>query len=217
MMHPEDSVLPIFGLVPAHFHQALFRTIARQRFHKIFGPLQARFAELGLPPAPGDPMSKRPTVAQDLISVMEAGHVRAAGAVRSVDGHNVTFADGATRHVDVIICATGYHIAFPFLDPSIADTAGDDLQLFCGAMSAVRNDLFFVGLGRPAGAFWPLAEAQSRLAAATFSGTYRPPERAEIKRRARPAMASLLFNPALYGRELRDELRRGGVRARRAR
>ena len=53
-------------------------------------------------------------------------------------------------------------------------------------MSPVRHDLFFAGLGRPTGAFWPVAEAQSRLAAATFAGTYRPPSADEVRRRARP-------------------------------
>ncbi len=216
MTHPKDRVLPIFRLVPPGLRQRVFAAVARPRFRKSLGSLQARFAQLGLPPAPMDPLSTRPTVAQDLLPALEAGEISARGAVTGVDGQNLTFADGEVQYADAVICATGYHLAFPFLDPSIADTRGDDLRLFCRTMSPARADLFFVGLGRPSGAFWPIAEAQSRLAAATFAGTYLAPAKRELARLARPVMTGAAFNPALYGLEMNEELHRGAVRARRA-
>ena len=72
-----------------------------------------------------------------------------------------------------------------------------------------RHDLFVVGVSRPTGAFWPIAELQAQFAAALLSGRYALPPQAEIERRAEPILRRRAFNPALYGLAVREELRRG--------
>jgi hypothetical protein len=80
-----------------------------------------------------------------------------------------------------------------------------------------RHDLFIVGVSRPTGAFWPIAEMQAKLAAARLSGRYLLPRQAAIDRRSGPILRRRAFNPALYGLAIREELRRGERRAKRGR
>jgi hypothetical protein len=65
------------------------------------------------------------------------------------------------------------------------------------------------------GAFWPIAEAQARWIAAVLTGRCALPSQAAIDRRSGPIMRRPAFNPALYGLELREEIRRGERRRRR--
>jgi hypothetical protein len=71
--------------------------------------------------------------------------------------------------------------------------------------------LFFVGVSRPTGAFWPIAEAQANFVAALLTHRYSLPEAGEVRRRARPMLDRLAMNPGLYGLSLREELARGRV------
>ncbi|MGE6698982.1 flavin-containing monooxygenase [Hyphomonas sp. NPDC076900] len=215
MVHPEDPVLPVFKLLPEKLHQPLFAWIAKKAIRKQFGGQMKRMVELGLPPPPDHPFDKRPTVAQDLLAALEAGDVQARGEILALEGREAVFADGRRAPADVIVCATGFHLAFPFLDASLADTAGDDLRLFRAVMSPRRHDLFFAGLGRPTGAFWPVSEVQARFAAAVLSGAYALPPQAEIDRHASGVNSGKAFNPALYARAMRNEMRRGAARRQR--
>lgn len=213
MAHPEDPVLPFFKFLPASLHQPLFALIAKRVIRKQFGAHMQRLVELGLPPPPDHPLTKRPTVAQELLPALESGEVRARGAIRSLEGGEAVLESGERIPADIIVCATGYHLAFPFLDTSVADTHGDNLRLFRAVMSPSRHDLFFTGLGRPSGAFWPISEVQARFAAAVLSGSYQLPRQVEIERHSAGVNSGNAFNPALYGRAMRRELARGRARA----
>jgi hypothetical protein len=86
------------------------------------------------------------------------------------------------------------------------------VRLFLGTMHPERHDLFIAGVSRPMGAFWPIAEVQARCVGALLSGRYRLPARRSIRRRTTPILKRTAFNPALYGLEVREELRRGAHR-----
>lgn len=216
MMHPEDPVIPLLRPLPASARNALFAWIARRAIHRNYAGRMKRLQELGLPPPPDHPLSKRPTVAQDLLDALETGEVKAVGAIDHLTSDAAILRDGTRLPADVILCATGFHLAFPFLDPELADTAGDDLRLFKNVMSPSRHDLFFAGLGRPSGAFWPVSEVQSKFAAAALSGRYIPPAQAVIDRQSQGVNSGYAFNPALYGLDIKEELKRGAARARKA-
>lgn len=215
MVHPEDKLLPIFSILPENLRQPLFSWIAKKAIRKQFGAQMDRLVALGLPPPPDHPLSKRPTVAQDLLPALEAGEVTARGPIRALEGKEAIYADGTRAPADIVICATGFHLALPFLDASAADTSGDDLPLYRAVMSPHRRDLFFAGLGRPSGAFWPISEVQARFAAALLSGAYALPAQAEIDRHTRGVNTGEAFNPAIYAASIRAELKRGAARAKR--
>ncbi len=125
------------------------------------------------------------------------------------------FADASCEPADVVIYATGYRLRDPYLSSEWADPDDDDLALFLGTMHPARHDLFVVGVSRPTGAFWPIAEVHAQFAAAVLSGRYQPPREPSIRARSRPILGRRAFNPALYGLAVREEIRRGERRARR--
>ena len=213
MMHPCDPVPAFFRLLPARLRDELFAKLSARMFHQRFAQRMRRFEELGLPPPPADPNSKRATVCEPLLAALESGAVQARHAITRFDGKQVAFADGHVAEADVVIYATGFHLRYPYLPNDLVDTRDDDLELFMGTLHPQRHDLFIVGVGRPTGAFWPIAEVHAQLAAALLGGRYQLPPTRRMAARARPILGGRSFNPALFGRAMREEIARGEKRA----
>lgn len=213
MLHPCDPVPDGLARLPAWLREWLFARVGRRMFHRMFGERMRRFRELGLPRPPRSPFVKRATVCDPLLEALESGVVVARPGIERFEGREVVFADGARGQADIVICATGYHLRFPYLDADLVDTADDDLRLFLGTLHPRRHDLFVIGVSRPTGGFWPIAEVQAQFAAALLSGRYALPGRRAVDRRARPILNRPAFNPALYGLRVREEIARGERRA----
>jgi cation diffusion facilitator CzcD-associated flavoprotein CzcO len=213
MMHPHDPVPSALRALPRPAREWLFGRIAARRFRQMFGARMRRFAELGLPPPPANPQDKRATICDPLLDSLESGAVVARPGIERFEGKELVFRDGSRERADVVLYATGYHLRYPYLPADLVDTRDDDLVLFLGALHPRRHDLFIVGVSRPTGAFWPIAEVQAQFAAALLSGRYALPRQAEIDRRAGPILRRRAFNPALYGLAVREELARGARRA----
>ncbi len=127
-----------------------------------------------------------PTVNSELLYQLRHGKVTRRRGIKAVEGHKVVFDDGYEAEYDIILAATGYKIATPFLDPTLLDFSdADRLELYLRMFYPSVPDLVFIGLTQPQGAIWPLSELQSRLAAAYIDGAYRWPkdilERAEAE------------------------------------
>ena len=210
--HPLDPVPWIFAALPESIRDRVFNAIGKLVIKKQFGEYNRRLERAGLPPPPDNPLAKRPTVADGLAEKLEAGELRAVGSMEQVDGRRITFKDGLVNEFDVVICATGYGLSYPYLDQRYLDTSGDDMLLYRGLMHPEHHSLFVVGVSRPTGGFWPIAEAQSQFIAKLLAGTYRLPEQEEIEKHTSPVMNRDAFNPALYGLSLRSELQRGARR-----
>ena len=213
MMSAFDPVPAPLRALPRAAREWLFARMAARKMRKMLGERMRRFAALGLPPPPANPLDKR---ASDLRS--DPGRARerrvlARPGIERFEGKEMVFRDGSRERADVVVCATGYHLRYPYLPAELVDTRDDDLTLFLGAMHPRRHDLFIVGVSRPTGAFWPIAELQAMFAAALLSGRYALPSQREIERRAQPILRRRAFNPALYGLAMREELHRGARRA----
>lgn len=207
--NPSDEVPTFLRWLPEDARMAVFTSMTRRGMRKRFGPLGERLQAAGLPAPPSDPLSKRPTVNQDVVSRLADGAIAMRGEISELAGEEVIYRDGTREAVDVIVCATGYHVSYPYLDQSILDTSGDDVQLFRGTLHPTRNDLFVIGISRPTGGFWPIAEAQAQFAAAMLTGEYVPPTGAAREKRVGPVINRIAMNPALYALGLRDAVKRG--------
>jgi len=213
MMHPCDPIPAPFRALPRAPREWLFGKIAARMLRRMLGERMARFAALGLPPPPASPQEKRATICDPILDCLERGAVVARPAIERFEGKEVVWTDGTRERADVVLCATGYHLRYPYLPADLVDTRDDDLTLFLGAMHPRRHDLFILGVSRPTGGFWPIAEIHAQFAAALLSGRYALPRQAEIDRRAGPILRRRAFNPALYGLAMREELARGARRA----
>lgn len=209
MSHPTDDVPEHLVKLSELEREDMLTHFASQKIRDTYADRMKRFEAVGLPPAPQYPLIKRPTLSENLLQCLEDGSVLAKSNITELQGDKVQFANGEQLPADIIICATGYKLSYPYLNQDIADTSENDLTLFCGIVPPERTDLFFIGVSRPTGAFWPIAEAQSKYIAAILTGASHLPNQDEMTRRARPMLNRVAMNPGLYGLMLREEIERG--------
>jgi dimethylaniline monooxygenase (N-oxide forming) len=145
--------------------------VAYKAILALGGPSQSKS---GIPRPDAPLLSQHPTVSQDLIGLAKSGKIRIVGNVARLDGNAVAFADGSTVKADVIIYATGYNIAFPFLDTSIVGVLDNEVDLYQMVVPVDVPGLYFVGLIQPVGALPPLAEQQARRVAQLIDGATLP-------------------------------------------
>ena len=112
---------------------------------------------------------------------LESGAVTLKPAIAYLDGDSAVFTDGMRVQVDTIVCATGYLLSFPFLDPSILPGSMDGLDLYRLVFAPEWPTLAFIGMFRVSGPAPPVAEMQARWATQIFRGTVRLPAPAEMR------------------------------------
>jgi dimethylaniline monooxygenase (N-oxide forming) len=112
----------------------------------------------------------------DVLAQVRAGRVVPRRDVARCDGRTVHFTDGTKADVDHIITCSGYRIALPFLDG--VGAGSDPRGWYKYVFSPDDPSLAFVGFARPIfGSIPGIAELQSRLVAAVFSGRVALPDR----------------------------------------
>ena len=94
-------------------------------------------------------------------------------------------ADGSSVEADVIVCATGYRMRFPFFDDDETELHPDSehrYPLFKRMIKPGIDHLFFMGLAQSSPTIVNLAEQQSKLLAGLLTGTYALPPMADQER-----------------------------------
>lgn len=97
-------------------------------------------------PKPDYPLDGAHPVMNSLI-LYHIGHgdIVPKGEVTGFAGKTVTFADGGSAEIDLIIYATGYRRDFPFLDRNLLQWKGDIPDLFLHSTPRNHDDLLFMG------------------------------------------------------------------------
>jgi hypothetical protein len=123
-----------------------------------------------------------PTVSADLLNRIGHGRIAVKPNIARIDGSEVHFADGTSETVDTIVWCTGYRITFPFLDPSLLATAGNQVSLYRRVVHPERTGLYFIGLVQPLGAIMPIAERQAEWIADVLEGNVALPDPERMRR-----------------------------------
>ncbi len=160
---PLGSLLPL--AVQRTFYSALVR-LARGRQESY-----------GMPVPPTKLLNEHPTLSTELLPLVKQGRIVPKPNIERLDGDSVEFADGTREPVDVLICATGYRISFPFLSEELLATNDNRLALYGKVVHPELDGLYFIGLIQPLGAIMPLAELQAKWVAGLLSGRSRLPDR----------------------------------------
>lgn len=103
--------------------------------------------------------------------------------IARLDGNTVHFTDGSAIEVDLIVCATGYLIRFPFIDERHLNWRDGRPQLYLHVFHPVYDTLFVAGLIQADGGQFGLVHWQMR-AAALFAAAVRDnhPSAAKFRR-----------------------------------
>ena len=211
--------------VPAWMPRRFSLALSRRFLRKNIGTMEG----YGLPAPDHLPFEAHPSASGEVLGRAGSGDIAFKPAIAALEGKQVRFADGSVVDVDVIVCATGYHISFPFFsDPNLLPDSDNRFPLFKRMMKPGIDNLFFMGLAQPMPTLVNFAEQQSKLLAAYLTGRYLPPTTDEMERVIAADESRYLgryydsprhtiqceFDP--YVRNMKKEIVSGGKRARSA-
>ena len=143
----------------------------RQLIRELVGSM----SNYGLPEPDHEPLSAHPSVSADFLTKAGSGDIHMLPAIERLDGHTVHLVDGTSVEADVIICATGYEMQFPFFDEAETELHPDSdhrFPLFKRMIKPGVDHLFFLGLAQSSPTIVNLAEQQSKLLARLLTGRY---------------------------------------------
>ena len=135
----------------------------------------------GLPKPDHRLLSAHPTVSSDLLDRVGHGDIAMKPNIERFDGEEVHFVDGSTAHVDLLVYATGYRVALPFLEKDLYDPAGNTMPLYERVLTPEISGLFFIGFVQTVGSNIPLVEMQSEWVGDLITGACVLPSAQEMR------------------------------------
>jgi hypothetical protein len=152
------------------------------------------------------------------------GRIGIKPAIAELAGDKVRFSDGTEVEADIVVYATGYEIALPFIDNDLIFGPDNCPHLYLNVFHPEYDDLFAVGLIQANGSIWRLADLQAQLVASYLIAKAEHHERAAwfdgLKRQGHASMSNAAYvqsdrhrletNYYAYRRMLKRHLRRFG-------
>ncbi len=119
-----------------------------------------RYEQYGLPHPDHRIFERHPTVNSELLYFLRHGRITPHGDVSRYLGKEVEFAGGERAPIDLVICATGYHVSFPMVADDVVrwDERGMP-DLINGMLPKRHANLYFFGTGQPRYGAGPLISA----------------------------------------------------------
>ena len=158
------------------------KDVALAASRELIRGLVGSMSDYGLPEPDHEPLSAHPSVSADFLTKAGSGDIHMLPEISRLDGRTVWLADGSSVEADVIICATGYEMSFPFFDAADVSLHPDSehrYPLFKRMIKPGVDHLFFMGLAQSSPTIVNLAEQQSKLLVGILTGTYALPSVAE--------------------------------------
>ena len=164
----------IFGLPYDAFDtdlldRAIPTRIARSLYVAALRVARGRLGDYGLPNPAHQLRQRTATVTSELLPRLRQGSIESRGEITGIDGNVVQFSAGAPVRADAIVCATGYSIAFPFLQSEVIGDPNSGVPLWRGILHPEIPNLYFAGLLDVLGAFPPVVEQQGEWIAAVMN------------------------------------------------
>lgn len=126
---------------------------------------------------------RAPTPSEELAAKIVDGTIALRPAPEWFEADGVFFKDGSYRRADLVIFATGYELAFPYLPPGLVPIRGlAEIDLYRQVWHPTVPGLAFIGICRVSGAVPPIAEMQARWVAQVLAGRQVLPGPDEMRR-----------------------------------
>lgn len=198
------------------------RAIKRRFFQAALWLLQGPPSRYRMPDPDHSIDQTHPTMSDEIPRLVAHGRLVVRPEIARFEGNDVVFVDGTREQLDMIVFATGYELAIPFLDRGLYLGPDGKPQLYLNTVSPDHPGLFFAGLIQANGSIWRLAALQAEIIAnAIVAGEVVPAEAEALLARARanagPASRARFVDSARhkleanyfdYTRALRREARR---------
>lgn len=141
----------LYPWVPQFFQKLMVRALVR-----IF---IGKYSDYGFQQPDHGPYDKHPTINSLLPYYVKHGVIKVHPAVRSWNGKEVTFVDGTTKEFDLVIAATGFDVAFPFLPEGIVPIKNAIPQIPFGSFHDRYKGIYIIGWMQPRLGVGPLIAA----------------------------------------------------------
>ena len=141
-----------------------------------------RMESYGLPKPDHNLLEAHPTVSSEFLYKTGSGDIRIQPDIKRLDGNLVHFLDGTSDTFDIIICATGYKIKFPFFDSAFLNPVHNQLRLFKRIFLPGIDNLMFIGFAQAIPSLIKFIQDQASFVAAYLAGEYQLPAQDEMAR-----------------------------------
>jgi hypothetical protein len=152
---PFHEVFPL--AMPLWLHRILLRLVLKIAV--------GDYRSYGLPRPDHKILSTVPTISSELLHYLRHGRITPRPGVARFDGQRVEFVDGSEGIYDMVICATGFNMEFPFLPKGLVPVENGVAPLYCEALLPEYKHLYLVNALHPIYGFGPLVTAGSDLVA----------------------------------------------------
>lgn len=119
--------------------------IEQKAFTGILRMLNGDLTRFGLPKPDHGLLESHPIMNTQILHHLGHGDCIAKGDVDRLDGDDVVFSDGSREQVDLILQATGYHHACPFLDDTVLNETDGRPDLYLGMFSRTAPTFAVLG------------------------------------------------------------------------
>jgi hypothetical protein len=138
------------------------RLILRALIRLVVG----RYEDYGLPRPDHKIFEKHPTISTEILHYLKHGRIKPRPDVARFEGRMVHFTNGTRTEFDMIVCATGYYVSFPFLPEGMVPVKNGNLaMLYAGCVLPEYKHLYVIGTRQTRYGIGPLLTPGSKLIA----------------------------------------------------
>ena len=137
----------LFGQ-PSAESWALYLPVFLQRaILKVFLKIVVgKYEDYGLPHPDHKLFEHHPTVSSEILHYLKHGRIKPHKDIKKLDGKTVEFVDGEKIEIDLIVCATGYFVSFPFLPEGLVPVKnGNIAQVYAGCALPDYKNIYIFG------------------------------------------------------------------------
>jgi cation diffusion facilitator CzcD-associated flavoprotein CzcO len=102
---------------------------------------------------------KHPTLNSEVPYYIKHGRIAVKPQIQQLAGDTVQFTDGSEEAFDLIVCATGFYVAYPFLPQQLQRVQGPVVQCYGGSFLPDYKGLAYLGWGQARGGVGSLISA----------------------------------------------------------
>jgi cation diffusion facilitator CzcD-associated flavoprotein CzcO len=153
--------VPTVELMSPLLPVAAQRLVMRGLLRVTVGP----YAAYGLPAPDHRLFEAHPSVSTEALHYLKHGRIEVRPDIARLDGDRVHFTDGRSAEADVVVCATGFKVSFPFLPAGMVPVLGKTAQLYGGLLRPEYRHLYVFGTGQARYGIGPLVRPYARMLA----------------------------------------------------
>lgn len=125
-------------------------------------------SRFGMPKPDYKMYESHPVVNSLILHHLGHGDIQVKADIEYFEGHTVHFKDGKKQDYDLILCATGYHLHYPFIRKELLNWEGMAPNLYLNIFSPQFDNLAVMGMIEASGIGWQGRYEQGELMAKFF-------------------------------------------------